>query len=144
MFCRFYSGWMWFVEISWFLMSGAIIISLGIDRCLVAQLAQYPYPTAPPMFEQAVATGGQTPDSNITYSRSSGKLFWILPLTSTKKSFCVVFTQITLYLLSVYLFCVTGYFFFQIYFLCTVSCIFCIYNQMYFMKQSNKDYLWFL
>lgn len=50
-------------------------INPGTSYQMQPQTAQYQYPTAPPMYEQAVTTGDQTHNSNITFSRSSGKLF---------------------------------------------------------------------
>uniref|UniRef100_A0A8W8IN98 WAP domain-containing protein n=1 Tax=Magallana gigas TaxID=29159 RepID=A0A8W8IN98_MAGGI len=50
-------------------------INAGTHYQMQPQIAQYSYPTAPPLYEQAVATGGQTRNSNITHSRSNGKLF---------------------------------------------------------------------
>lgn len=50
-------------------------INPGTQYQMQPQIAQYSYPTAPPMCEQVVGPGGQTHDSNITFSRSSGKLF---------------------------------------------------------------------
>lgn len=62
-------------------------INAGTHYQMQPQIAQYSYPTAPPLYEQAVATGGQTRNSNITHSRSNPKLFWILLPTSIYKHF---------------------------------------------------------
>ncbi|XP_062570845.1 uncharacterized protein LOC134232880 isoform X1 [Saccostrea cucullata] len=45
------------------------------NQMLAAQRTQYQWPSAPPLYEQAISTGNQALTPNVSFSRTSGVLF---------------------------------------------------------------------
>ncbi|XP_061194499.1 uncharacterized protein LOC133202658 isoform X2 [Saccostrea echinata] len=54
-----------------------VIVGVSPDshNQMFAQRTQYQWPTAPPLYEQAISTRNQAPAANVSYSRTSGVLF---------------------------------------------------------------------